>query len=189
MARTTTRAAASVWPFPGVLSRCTADGSTPSPRRKAAASALWSNCRWSPAAARAWSSTAIPSRGPAKWFREATSASRIQHVMKTLPFVLIGIGLCLMMAAAAAGVPAVDPALPSFQPQGVLRGELHSVGADVMDDLTMSWIRVFRTAHPQVAVTMEARAPGTAIPALVNGWGQLGPVARELFPFEEEMFV
>jgi phosphate transport system substrate-binding protein len=108
--------------------------------------------------------------------------------MKKTPLVLLAINLWLGGALPGSALK-VDPALPAFQPQGVLRGELHSVGADVMDELTMSWIRLFRIAHPKVAVTMEARAPGTAIPALVNGWGQLGPVARELFPFEEEMFV
>ncbi|MDB6165304.1 MAG: pstS [Lacunisphaera sp.] len=111
------------------------------------------------------------------------------QIMRKLTCLLFGINLGLISLAAGAGVADVDPSLPGYQPQGALRGELHSVGADVMDDLTMGWIKLFRATHPKVAVTMEARAPGTAIPALVNGWGQLGPVARELFPFEEEQFV
>lgn len=108
--------------------------------------------------------------------------------MKKTACLLLGL-ILLPAAGPGAEPPAADPALPAFQPQGVLRGELHSVGADVMDTLTLSWIQLFRAAHPKVAVTMEARAPGTAIPALINGWGQLGPVARELFPFEESSFV
>src|SRR5439155_15591271 len=42
---------------------------------------------------------------------------------------------------------------------------------------------------PKVAASLEARAPGTAVPALVSGWGQVGPVARELFSHEVQQFV
>jgi phosphate transport system substrate-binding protein len=96
--------------------------------------------------------------------------------------------LLFLAASAVAASSAVDPALPPYQPQGGLRGELHSVGADVMDVVTLGWLELYRAAHPKVTATMEARAPGTAIPSLVNGWGQVGPVARELFPHEMAMF-
>lgn len=102
---------------------------------------------------------------------------------------LLSAALALANGAWCASVAPVEAALPAYQPQGGLRGELHSVGADVMDVVTLGWLELFRAAHPKVAATMEARAPGTAIPALVNGWGQLGPVARELFPHEAEQFV
>jgi phosphate transport system substrate-binding protein len=101
---------------------------------------------------------------------------------------LAGLALSATLAPCA-DKARLDPNLPAYQPQGGLRGELRSVGADVMDAVTLGWIELFRLAHPKVTATMEARAPGTAIPALVNGWGHLGPVARELFPHEEEQFV
>jgi phosphate transport system substrate-binding protein len=108
--------------------------------------------------------------------------------MKTPTCLLLSAALAAAPAGPAAEAPGVDPALPAYQPQGGLRGELHSVGADVMDVVTLGWLELFRAAHPKVTATLEARAPGTAIPALVNGWGHLGPVARELFPHEEEQF-
>src|SRR6184192_1438051 len=104
------------------------------------------------------------------------------------PLLVAGLALNVALPAATEISVPLDPELPAYQPQGGLRGELHSVGADVMDVVTIGWLELFRTAHPKVAATMEARAPGTAIPSLVNGWGQLGPVARELFPHEEAMF-
>src|SRR5437870_4346093 len=96
--------------------------------------------------------------------------------------------LALAFVTSAAEAIPVDPELPAYQPQGGLKGELHSVGADVMDVITLGWLELFRAAHPKVAASMEARAPGTAIPALVSGLGQLGPVARELFPYEVQQF-
>jgi phosphate transport system substrate-binding protein len=102
---------------------------------------------------------------------------------------LSGMSLALAAGAAGATPPAIDPALPSYQPQGVLRGELHSVGSDVMDVVTLGWLELLRAAQPKIAVTMEARAPASAIPALVTGWAQVGPVGRELYPHEEQQFV
>jgi len=110
-------------------------------------------------------------------------------IMKlTLPF-LLGATLALATRALGDSLPAADPALPAYQPQGVLRGELHSVGSDVMDVVTLGWIELFRAAQPKVTATMEARAPASAIPALISGWAQIGPVGRELYPHEEEQFV
>ena len=110
-------------------------------------------------------------------------------IMNLRPPLLLATVLALASGARGATPAPLDPALPAYQPQGGLRGELHSVGADVMDVVTLGWIELFRAAHPKVAATIEARAPGTAIPALVNGWGHVGPIARELFPHEEEQFV
>jgi phosphate transport system substrate-binding protein len=102
---------------------------------------------------------------------------------------LLFVAALVLSSGAKGTVPVpVDPALPAYQPQGGLRGELRSVGADVMDVVTLGWLELFRAAQPKVAASMEARAPGTAIPALVNGWGQVGPIARELFPHEVQQF-
>lgn len=103
-----------------------------------------------------------------------------------IPSILLAT-LGLVTACAAETAP-VDPALPSYQPQGSLSGELRSVGADVMDVVTLGWLELFRAAHPKVVASLEARAPGTAVPALVSGLGQVGPVARELFPYEVQQF-
>ena len=86
----------------------------------------------------------------------------------------------------------VDPSLPTWKPGPVdvqPEEELNLVGADTMDEITLGWIKLFRPAYPELSVTMEARASGSGAPALVDGKADLAPVARELLPAEEKMFV
>jgi len=55
---------------------------------------------------------------------------------------------------------AVDPAIPSWKPGELAvapEEELNLVGADVMDEITLGWVRLFRKAYPRLSVTMEAR--------------------------------
>jgi len=101
---------------------------------------------------------------------------------------MLGIGAVFGWCALAAAAP-LDSGLPAYRPQNALHGVLHSVGADSMDVVTVGWLEIFRREHPKVVASMEARATGTAIPALVSGWGQLGPLKREILPHEEELFV
>jgi phosphate transport system substrate-binding protein len=86
----------------------------------------------------------------------------------------------------------VDPAIPSWKP-GEVKSEpeenLNLVGADVMDEITLGWVKLFRKAYPKLSVTMEARASGTGGPALTEGRAHLAPVGRELLPPEEKAFV
>ncbi len=67
--------------------------------------------------------------------------------------------------------------------------EFHVVGADVMDEMTLGWIKEFRKAYPRLSVTMEARASGAGAPALVAGTAHVAPVGRELLPAEHKAFV
>jgi phosphate transport system substrate-binding protein len=86
----------------------------------------------------------------------------------------------------------VDPAIPSWKPAEVAsvpEEELNLVGADVMDEITLGWVKMFRKAHPKLSVTMEARASGTGGPGLTEGRAHLAPVGRELLPAEEKAFV
>jgi phosphate transport system substrate-binding protein len=86
----------------------------------------------------------------------------------------------------------VDPSIPSWQP-GELRiepeEEFNLVGADVMDEITLGWVKLFRAAYPKLSVTMEARASGTGGPALVEGRAHAAPVGRELLPAEDKAFL
>src|SRR5207302_2398336 len=58
----------------------------------------------------------------------------------------------------------VDPSIASWKP-GPLEiapeEELNLVGADVMDEITLGWVKMMRKAYPHLSVTMEARASGT----------------------------
>ena len=86
----------------------------------------------------------------------------------------------------------VDPTIPVWMP-GEVASEpeeaLNLVGADVMDEITLGWVKLFRRAYPKLSVTMEARASGTGGPALTEGRAHLAPVGRELLPPEEKAFV
>jgi phosphate transport system substrate-binding protein len=85
-----------------------------------------------------------------------------------------------------------DPAIPSWKPGEVVsepEEALNLVGADVMDEITLGWVKMFRKAYPKLSVTMEARASGTGGPALTEGRAHLAPVGRELLPAEEKAFV
>lgn len=116
---------------------------------------------------------------------------------------LAGLALGILALAGGAGAdervqrsPHVTPVsalpweleLPSYQPRSGLSGVLHSVGADTMDEIVFDWIRAFRRLHPQLGMTMEARASLTAAPALTSGLADVAPVARELLPSEMTAF-
>lgn len=77
-----------------------------------------------------------------------------------------------------------SPDLPVYKSAGTLSGSMKSVGADTMEDLMKRWIADFRQIYPDVTIDMEAKASGTAAPALTEGRAQLGPVAREMLPNE-----
>jgi phosphate transport system substrate-binding protein len=107
-----------------------------------------------------------------------------------LPF----LALCCWQAASAAELarphdifPWAEE-LPKYEPSTPVRGTLHSVGADTMDEITFGWIRQFRRLHPDLVMTMEARGSLTAAPALTSGLANISPVARELLPSELAAF-
>lgn len=81
------------------------------------------------------------------------------------------------------------PGLPTYHAQGALSGEIRSVGADTMESLTKMWSEGFTKLYPDVHFSIEAKASGTAGPALVDGTSDIGPVAREMLPNEIEPFV
>lgn len=86
---------------------------------------------------------------------------------------------------ADSSLPVWVPGPLTIQPEE----ELNVVGADVMDEMTLGWVRMMRKAYPRLSVTMEARASGSAGPALTNGIAHAAPVGRELLPAEEAAFV
>jgi phosphate transport system substrate-binding protein len=80
------------------------------------------------------------------------------------------------------------PGIPAYKPVAGLTGQLRSVGADTMETLMKYWIEDFQKLYPGIKIDMEAKASGTAGPALTNGTADLGPVAREMLPAEEQEF-
>ena len=86
---------------------------------------------------------------------------------------------------ADSSLPVWVPGPLTIQPEE----EFNVVGADVMDEMTLGWVRMMRKAYPRLSVTMEARASGSGGPALANGIAHAAPVGRELLPAEEAAFV
>jgi len=82
-----------------------------------------------------------------------------------------------------------DKGFSEYKPSGTLSGALRSVGADTMEALMKMWIEDFKKLYSGAQFTMEAKASGTAGPALTDGSADLGPVAREMLPAEEDAFV
>lgn len=85
-----------------------------------------------------------------------------------------------------------DPAIPAWKPgpvTSVPEEEFNLVGADIMDEITLGWVKLFREAYPKLSVTMEARASGSGVPALTEGKAHAAPVGREALPAEHEAFV
>jgi phosphate transport system substrate-binding protein len=86
----------------------------------------------------------------------------------------------------------VDPSMPSWQPGEVKsepEEELNVVGADIMDEIVLGWVRIYRKQYSRLSLTEDLRASGAGAPGLVSGKGDLAPVGREMFPAEEKSFV
>jgi phosphate transport system substrate-binding protein len=80
--------------------------------------------------------------------------------------------------------PALDPALPSFQPRpGVLTGSFKGASSDVLKVLVEKWFEKFKTYHPDVILTISPPYAGSlgAI-ELVKGDLDFVFVSRELKP-------
>src|SRR5947207_1345128 len=70
----------------------------------------------------------------------------------------------------------VDPALPHWQPGEVKsepEEELNIVGADIMDEIVLGWVKIYRKHYPRLSVTEDLRASGAGAPGLVSGKGDL----------------
>jgi phosphate transport system substrate-binding protein len=86
----------------------------------------------------------------------------------------------------------VDPSIAPWTPgpvASVPEEEFNLVGADIMDEITLGWIKIFRQAYPRLSVTMEARSSGSGVPALTAGTADAAPVGREALPAEYDAFV
>jgi len=86
----------------------------------------------------------------------------------------------------------VDPSIAPWKPgvvESVPEEALNLVGADIMDEISMEWVKLYRKQYPKLSLTMDLRASGAGGPGLVSGKGDLAPVGREMFPAEEQAFV
>jgi len=86
----------------------------------------------------------------------------------------------------------VDPKLPSYKPTQGVSGTIKSVGSDTMNNLMTYWSEGFRKHYPNVKVEIEGKGTSTAMPAMVEGTANFGPMSRtpkqsEINDFEAKM--
>lgn len=96
--------------------------------------------------------------------------------------------------------PAVDPAIPSYQPQPVptphdrsyiMRdGSLRILGFDDMAGMIAKWDALFTKSHPDIKFTPILKGNGTAIPAITYDTAAFAPegggaTLLELLPYEK----
>src|SRR5437879_11780503 len=82
-----------------------------------------------------------------------------------------------------------DPTLPSWQPGEVKsepEEELNIVGADIMDEIVLGWVKIYRKQYPRLSVTEDLRASGAGAPGLVCGKGVMARVGRGMIPGGEK---
>lgn len=73
-----------------------------------------------------------------------------------------------------------DQNLPVYKPKMALNVELSSVGSDSMDNMMRFWEQEFKSFHKAMKFSHEGKGSSTAIPALMEGRSNVGPMSRKL---------
>jgi phosphate transport system substrate-binding protein len=84
---------------------------------------------------------------------------------------------------------AILATLPAYAPKRVVEGRLRSIGSDTMDRVMASAETGFQHFHPNLRIQHEGRGSSTAIPGLVEGMCDIGPMSRPTKPAEVTRFV
>ncbi|WP_454877582.1 PstS family phosphate ABC transporter substrate-binding protein [Serratia inhibens] len=74
------------------------------------------------------------------------------------------------------------------QPDGMLSGNLSSVGSDTLANLMALWAQDFSQHYPNVNLQIQAAGSSTAPTALAAGAAQLGPMSRPMKAAEVSAF-
>lgn len=80
-------------------------------------------------------------------------------------------------------------AYPTYHPRPLNQRLLRSVGSDSMDVLLQLWEESFLRYHQGLRVQHEGRGTSTAIPALLEGRSDIGPMSRLLKAEEVDVFL
>jgi phosphate transport system substrate-binding protein len=108
--------------------------------------------------------------------------------MKRIVFAASGLAVLAASALLQAQALRVDPALPSYQKASGISGSLSSVGSDTMNNMMTFWAERFGKMYPNVKVQIEGKGSTTAVPALIGGTAQFGPMSREMRQAEIDQF-
>jgi phosphate transport system substrate-binding protein len=94
------------------------------------------------------------------------------------------VGLCFLALAIhlncinVSSAQTVDPNLPDYKAASGVSGKINTVGSDTMNNLVQLWTEEFRKFYPGVTAAIDAKGSSNAIPALVNGSANFGPMSR-----------
>ena len=83
---------------------------------------------------------------------------------------------------------AVDASLPSYRAVAGISGQLKSVGSDTLDHEMNLWAEGFKSKYPNVKFEVEGKGSSTAVPALLSGDAQFGPMSRFMTSAEVDVF-
>lgn len=78
--------------------------------------------------------------------------------------------------------------LPTYQKNAAVRGRLRSIGSDTMDKMMEDWEKDFKNYHQGIRVIHEGKGSSTAVPALMEGRSDFGPMSRTVKPAEADRF-
>ena len=78
------------------------------------------------------------------------------------------------------------PVAESARP--AVTGRLRSVGSDSMDRIMEDWTKAFADRNPGLRVSHEGKGSSTAVPALLEGRADFGPMSRPLSAEESARF-
>jgi phosphate transport system substrate-binding protein len=82
----------------------------------------------------------------------------------------------------------VDSGIPPYQKVSGVSGSLSSIGSDTMNNMMTFWAEAYRKMYPNVKIQVEGKGSTTAVPALINGTAQFGPMSREMRGAEMDQF-
>ena len=96
--------------------------------------------------------------------------------------------LGLLLVSPAFGQVKVDENLPEYTPVAAVSGTIKSVGSDTMNNMMTLWSEGFQKFYPNVKIEIEGKGSSTAVPALVSGTANFGPMSRAAKPAEQDKF-
>ncbi|MBE7491876.1 MAG: phosphate ABC transporter substrate-binding protein [Planctomycetes bacterium] len=82
----------------------------------------------------------------------------------------------------------VDAAIESYKPVAGVSGNISSIGSDTLNNLMTLWSEGFRKHYPNVKFAVEGKGSTTAVPALIDGKADLGPMSRPMKSDEIKKF-
>ncbi len=97
----------------------------------------------------------------------------------------------LCLAFAACGLSALaqaQTAYPEYSPGPKVIGDLRLVAESSAEPLMTLWVEGFKRVQPGMNLIVRSTSPLAAVPMVISGATDLGFPARELWPYEEELF-